>query len=276
MVFELILIAISLAGFSWAGYLDLRYTEFPDWLAYGMIVSALGIRGAFSFIQNDVSIILDSVFVGVVFLGLGLFLYFMKQWGDGDAWLLGALGFLFPTKIFFPSTLAPFPVILLFNLFLISFFYLIVYTSVIGLSRNAVVLEFSKKFRKNLDNMFYSLVTVVGFWSAGVIISSHYISGYRIYPLLLLLPIILFVIVFFEYGKVIENNLFRRSISVKSLRVGDVLMSDKWRGLTEKEIKTLKKKGGKVWIKEGVRFSPVFIITVIITLLFGSPLVWLF
>ncbi len=81
---------------------------------------------------------------------------------------------------------------------------------------------------------------------------------------------LLAIIIFVHYGRFIEGTAFRKRIDVKDLKVGDVPMGGKWRVLTEKEVRTLKRRGGKIWIKEGVRFAPVFVINVIATLFFGS------
>ena len=70
-------------------------------------------------------------------------MYYARQWGDGDAWLLGALGFLFPGATGFTAVAVgaapaglpalPFPAVMLFNFFLVSFLYLIAYSLVLGL-----------------------------------------------------------------------------------------------------------------------------------------------
>jgi len=94
----------------------------------------------------------------------------------------------------------------------------------------------------------------------------------NMYNLLSLPAIFAAVIVFVRYGRFVEQNLFRKKVMAKNLRVGDVLIGEKWKGLTEKEISSLRKKGGNVWIKEGVRFAPVFIIALYVTLFLGSLL----
>ena len=64
--------------------------------------------------------------------------------------------------------------------------------------------------------------------------------------------------------------IFRRRVDVKDLREGDVPVGEKWRVLGKKEIKALKARGGKIWIKEGVRFAPVFFLTLVLMLAFGN------
>jgi hypothetical protein len=95
------------------------------------------------------------------------------------------------------------------------------------------------------------------------------------YNLLSLPALFAAVLIFIRYGRFVEQNLFRKRIPARKLRVGDVLIGEKWKGLTEGEVRRLKRKGGSVWIKEGVRFAPAFIITLYVTLFLGSML-WIF
>jgi len=64
--------------------------------------------------------------------------------------------------------------------------------------------------------------------------------------------------------------MFKKQIDVKDLRAGDVPVKGKWRVMTEKEVMILKKRGGKIWIKEGIRFAPVFLITMFVSIFYGS------
>lgn len=273
-MFEWILLIIGAAGLGAAGYLDLKTTEFPDWLPYAVIVSALAVRGTASIFLNDFSIIINSVIVGFVFLGFGYLLYFLKQWGDGDAWLLGALGFLFPTEAFnslIPHTI-PFPITLVSNFFLLSFFYLLGYSVVIGFRNPKVVREFKKSLRANQKG----IVSIVGLFFAltGFIVYLMYeLYGFGIhttYHMFLIPVLLLFVLVFINYGRIIESRVFRKRIKTSELKPGDVPLDEKWRVLKPNEIAKLKRKGGNVWIKEGVRLAPVFIATLLVSLFIGN------
>ena len=128
-----LLLAVGLAGFGYAGWLDLKTTEFPDWIPYALIVSALAIRGGYSLLTWDFSFITNSIIWGLAFLGLGLGFYFLKQWGDGDAWLLGALGFLYPDATGFIFTGQLFHVTLIVNFFMVALLYIIAYTIGLGI-----------------------------------------------------------------------------------------------------------------------------------------------
>jgi Flp pilus assembly protein protease CpaA len=277
LLYEWILLAIGTAGFGLGAYWDLKTTEFPDWLPYSLIVSALVVRGAFSYLTGDVWILLSSMIVGFLFLGFGLALYFVKQWGDGDAWLLGALGFLFPSYSAFEMAahpFLPFPIIMLFNFFFVSFAYLVLYSIGLGLRYPKASGKFWKDLRKDSGKvlMLIAFFTVL---CLGMVIFLNLSLGIPFYSMLNLISLPLAfaaVIVFIRYGRFVEQNLFRKKISVSKLRVGDVLIGDKWKGLTSKEVQGIKRKQKSVWIKEGVRFAPVFILTLYVTLFLGSLL----
>ncbi len=282
LLYEWILLTIGTAGFGLGAYWDIKTTEFPDWLPYSMIISAVGVRAIFSYLMNDFWILGSSLIVGTLFMVFGLLLYFMKQWGDGDAWLLGALGFLFPSysayEIAAPPFQSwgafPFPLITMFNFFFLSFAYLVAYSIALGIRHKKELGKFRKELKKDKRNvlLLIALFTAICFGMVFYLNLSLDIPLQSMLNLLLLPVIFVAVIVFIRYGRFVEQNLFRKKIPVEKLRIGDVLIGEKWKGLTKKEVSQLKKKGGSVWIKEGVRFAPVFLIVLYATLIFGSLL----
>lgn len=269
-------------GLGAAGYLDLKTTEFPDWLPYALIVYALLVRGAFAWLLSDWAILTNSIAIGLVFLGAGLGLYYLRQWGDGDAWLLGALGFLFPDPAGFafrgglPAAGGfQFPVALLFNFFLIAFAYLIVYALGLGLRTPHTFQLFSRTLkRKELERMLglaigFAIALVIvfaglGAWERALLPALFGVIGF---PLL-----VLSLLLFLRYGRFIEHTVFKRRVPASKLRPGDVPVGARWKVLTEAEVKRLRKQGGYVWIKEGVRFAPVFVLALLATILAGGML----
>jgi len=273
LMIEWILAAIGVAGFGLAGYWDLKTTEFPDWLPYSMIILALAVRGVAAWLLADWSIITSSVLIGVAFLALGLAMYFLKQWGDGDAWLLGALGFLFPNASGFAySGVFPFPVAMIFNFFLVAFAYIIVYSVALSFTRPDIYSGFIRSFRRDYKG---AVVLVGGATAAYLAFLLAMFFTFSLAPPSPLLAasfpaLVAFIVVFSRYGMYIEKNLFKRRIPVSRLRAGDVPVGGQWRVLSPKEVKALKRRGGSIWIKEGVRFAPVFVIALIVTLLLGD------
>ncbi|MBI4175660.1 MAG: prepilin peptidase [Candidatus Aenigmarchaeota archaeon] len=268
----IILLLIGIGGFGLAAYLDLRTTEFPDWLPYSMIILALAARGGYAYFLNDISIILQSLVVGAAFLGLGLLMYFTRQWGDGDAWLLGALGFLFPEPAgFVQAGLLPFPAVMILNFFFTSFVYVVAYAMVLGLRERKASAVFLKELKGDSKVIFSTAGLLILLYAGFVFYLSAYMGLAVPSSYMITLPLlIIFIVIFMRYGRFVEANLFKRLVPASKLKPGDVLADDRWKGLTEKGIKELQKKGGKVWVKEGVRFAPVFLITMLVTLFYGS------
>jgi hypothetical protein len=271
-MFEYILLLAGLLGFGAAGLLDLKTTEFPDWLPYSMIIFGLGVHGLWALATGSAHIFINSLVTGAVLLAFGLALYFTKQWGDGDAWLLGAMGFLFPTSLGFSSGQTPFQIVLLFNFFFIAFAYLVGYSIIIG-ARNSVV---RKKFMAGLSRDRKGLAGMIAAFTgaclglAGLMTYTYGVPLDMLTNILLMPFLLAFILLFIRYCRLIESDVFKKKVSASKLRIGDVLVDKKWKGLTEKELKTLRGRGGTYVVKEGVRFAPVFIMTMIISLFFGN------
>ena len=273
---EIILFAVGLVGFGLAGYYDLRYTEFHDILPYSLIVIVLLIRGVFAFLSSDFSILINSAITGLLFLGLGFILYLTKQWGDGDAWLLGCFGFLFsdPQSMLFLNgfnSLVPFQLAALFNFFIISVVYIILYSFVIGLRTPGIYKDFTSAMNSNKKKLYGSLSLPILVLAAAFYF--FLIAFYQYSFIFSLLTLLLVCLVFFGYyTKSLEKLAFRKKISSRKLKEGDVLIGNRWRSLTKKEVASLKRTKKYVYIKEGVRFAPVFIITLLVTALYGGLL----
>ena len=277
-----LLLAGGAVGLGAAGWLDLRATEFPDWLPYALIAYALVVRGAFAWLLGDWAILTNSILIGVLFLVAGLGLYYLRQWGDGDAWLLGALGFLFPDPAGFAfraqlpvEPLLQFPVALLFNFFLIAFAYLIAYALGLGLRTPHTFSLFKRTLkRKDMERMLglavgFALALAIvfaglGVWERAGLQAAAGVIGF---PLL-----VVGLLLFLRYGRFIERTVFKRRVPASKLRPGDVPAGARWRVLTATEVARLRKQGGYVWIKEGVRFAPVFVLALLATLLAGGML----
>jgi hypothetical protein len=215
-----ILLAIGIAGFGLGGYLDLRYTEFPDWLPYSMIILAVASRGVYSFIMGDLSILTNSIMFGLGFLLFGLLLYYGRQWGDGDAWMLGALGFLFPDAAgFVPAVVGimPLPLTMFFNFFIISLFYLIFYALTLGFRSPRVYQTFIKNLRGNvrsIGSVFFGLLVI----SFSITIYFGQLMSIPVYDFtgVLFMPVLaLLILMFFQYAKAVEKDLFKKKIPAK-------------------------------------------------------------
>ncbi|MFH0889966.1 MAG: hypothetical protein V1836_02365 [Candidatus Aenigmatarchaeota archaeon] len=278
-MFELLLVLIGIIGFGYVGYKDLKTTEFPDWVPYAMIAGTLAIKFASSFLSGSYSAFTDSLLTGILLLGIGYILYFAGSWADGDAYVLGALGFLFPLSVDFlkPSYFLPLPLMLISNVFAIGGFYMIAYSFVLGARNLRVFVYLRSDLRRNSKKLLSAvfLIALFAFSSFYLMLKNIGINafagslslptGFVVYFILLIL--------LWRYVKIIDEKIFVRRIRASDLKYGDIPISAKLLRVPDpKLIRSLRAKGGYVKIKEGVRFTPVFLLAFLFTLFYGDAL----
>jgi len=278
-MFQLIPFAVALVGSSLAAAWDLRTTEIPDEIPYAMIVAALLFYGAQSLLGWSYWPIVNSAIAGLALFGFGFVMYYFGQWGGGDAKLLAAIGFLLPTFSGLNLMFSYFPVSYLFNVFFVGAGYMLVYAFVIAARNRKIISEFKRDVKAS-SNIFLtgSGALLLVFVGMNLVLYNYFLiqpnlSSIIFNSLLLTITTIgLFLI--WKFARAVENIGFKKRISVKNLRVGDVLLSSKvWEGLTEKDLRKIKRSGKKyVTIKEGVRFAPAFPLALLFTIYFGDAI----
>jgi prepilin signal peptidase PulO-like enzyme (type II secretory pathway) len=279
---EMVSTVIAFIGSTVAGLWDLKTTEIPDWIPHSMIILGLLIAGIESFINWDYWYILNSVIVGVCLLGFGFLMYYFGQWGGGDAKILSAVGFLIPTAPFPSYLMFPFPVSFLFNVFFIGAGYMLLYALVFALMRRTIVSKFLKDMKGSQRVLSIgSIVLFVSFLSLNWFFSVNFSNEFNLFSIIsnsiLLLAVTISLFVIYKFSKTVEDFGFKMKIPVKKLKVGDVLLNSKvFEGITEKELKKIRKSGERyVWVKEGVRFGLAFPLALLFTLFFGDTILFL-
>ena len=272
---EILLFIVAFIGSTAAGFYDLKTTEIPDEIPYAMI--AIGIIGNIvqSYLTWSYWPFVYSMIAGLGFLGFGFIMYYLGQWGGGDAKILSGIGFLLPT---YQSTklILPFSIGFFFNVFLVGAAYMIVYAFALSFINRKIWTAFFTDLKANAKMiLIYNSALVASIIIMGVLFA-------RYFEFLPLTTFTIFVVtiglasaglyILWKFVKAVENVGFKKKIPVSKLRVGDVPDYYKiWEGVTEKEIRKIKKSGKKyIWIKEGVRFAPAFPIALIFTLAFGD------
>ncbi len=212
MLFDVILGVVALLFLLVSSYSDLRSREVPDLLSYGLIFTALGLRGIFSFYQGW-EVLLSGVFGFSLMFLIGWLLYKTNLWGGGDSKLLMGVGAVIGISYpFSPSslTLLWFFVALLFLGSIYGFIW-IVALSVSKWSR------FRPLFVERLQT-YRKAHLVLGSFSAavlGISVVSH--------PLWLLLLFPLAIFYLFLFVTTIEDHCFVKRISPLKLTEGDWL-----------------------------------------------------
>ena len=246
---------------------DIRTREIFNWISFSLIIFALGFRFFYSLFQNDFNFFIQGIIGFGIFFALGNLFYYSKVFAGGDAKLMISLGTILPYSANFFSNLS-----LYFNFLLIFLavgFVYTIFSSAILCVRNFRNFrkEFSKQFRENKKLILFSLFLGIIFL----------LFGFLQLPFELLGVVIFLTPYLYIYTKAVDEACMIKKIKTEKLREGDWLYSDvkigrktikaKWDGLTKKEISELKKRYKQVRIREGIFFSPVFLITFLILII---------
>lgn len=288
-MFQFIPFAVALLGSSIAAAWDLRTTEIPDEIPYAMTAVALLFYGVQSFLAGSYWPITNSIMVGSALFGFGFVMYYFGQWGGGDAKLLAAIGFLLPTASAVPvasgtalGLIFPFPVSYLFNVFFVGAVYMLVYAAYLALRNRKIISEFKRDVKASASMLLvFAGALLLLSLGMNLLLYSHFQIQPQISPIFfnsLSITIgTLGIFLIWRFARVVENVGLKKRIPVSKLRVGDVLLSSKlWEGITEKELKKIRRSGKRyVRIKEGVRFGPAFPLALLFTIYFGDTILFL-
>ena len=274
MMLEIMLTIIALTGLLIASYTDLKSREVPDWLSYGILSSALGIRLIFS-LNGNWNILFSGLFGFGVLFAVGYLFYIVSQWGGGDAKLLMGMGAVIGISL-------PFSALSLNVLW--YFLALLLVGSIYGLAWMFFLMikswkEMSKPIlttlkKHHLLHIALSVITIFLF------ILTFF---NKLFWPLVLFPLPLFYL-FITINLVEEMNFYRR-ISPLKLTEGDWLAEEvKANGKVLMEKKTVEKEDilklrkwigekniKKVLIKDGIPFSPSFLLAYFL-FLFGEKI----
>ncbi len=260
---------IALLGSLIAGLWDLKTTDIPDEIPLLMASFGISLWFIHFLTTGNLYPFISSLAVGTFYLLVGWIFYKTGQWGGGDAALMGSIGYLVP---FFPNTFL-FPLSFFVNIFLVGAVWTIAYALVIGVKEKKIREAFVSKMKSE----WKKIIVVPSFVFVLILFIMFYTSFFHILSLILIPLSIFLLILFSEFAKVVDKIGFRKTISVKDLKEGDVLADSKvWKGLTKEDVEILKRTKRKVTIKEGVRFGPVFPIALFLTAFYGGILIPVF
>ena len=275
---EILLYGLVLLVLLIGSYTDLRTREIPDFLTYGLVFVAFGIRIIFSFIYQNPVYFLEGLFGFIPLFLIALAMFYTGQWGGGDSKLIMGIGASIGLKFVIDSTLVAF------------FINTIIFGALFGLIYSAFLIfrnikKFKKEFIKFYDKNKKKKYLV---WAATILILiiAYFSPFYIKVPLVTLSIIALFSFYVFIFMKSIERAVMIKRISPERLTEGDWIVKDiiidgkticgpKDLGIEKKQIKqliTLKAKGKvkKILVKDGIPFVPSFLIAFVMTLIFGN------
>lgn len=251
-----------------ASYTDLKTKEVPDWLSYGFIAAAIGVRGIYS-LQEGWQVIVSGLLGLAVFYLLALLFYYTHQWGGGDSKLLMGMGAA--VGITYPFTASSFSLLWFFFLLLFAgALYGLTWLCVIAVRRrNCLVPE----LRSQLGNHKH-IHLGIGFGSMLFLG-----AGFLVNSLLLVVTLLISLYYLIIFLVAVQQCCFTVEKDTALLTEGDWLAEDvlvkgrkilKKKTLSRNDIEKLHQhKISSVTIKEGVPFVPSFLIAYLL-LLFGK------
>lgn len=267
---EVFLIILGLIWIVFAVVQDIKKREIANWLNFSLIIFALGFRFFFSLFSQEggFNFFYQGLLGLLIFFVVGNLFYYGRIFAGGDAKLMIAMGTILPISGSFTPNLHLFLEFLLF--FLISgAVYGIVFGGALAVKkRKYFVKEFSNQIKKN-KGILYSLL-----FSGILLLFLAFIN-----PLFFYFAVLVFISPYIYFSaKAIDESCMVKEVSTKLLtegdwlyldiRIGNKIIKSKWGGLSFDEILFLRKHKKKVKIREGIPFSPVFLISYVLILVF--------
>ena len=263
------LFVLALIWVTFAVIQDLRTREIANWLSFSLIIFALGFRFFYSLFGNTGFNFFYQGLIGLgIFYVIGNVLYYGRVFAGGDAKLMISLGTVLPLfNNFFDN-------IRIFLLFLILFLFA---GAVYGFFCSGILsLKNFKNFKKEFYNQLvknrkrFRLFMVLGLF--------FMLLGF-FENLLFLLGVVVFIFVYFyAYAKAVDESCMIKKLKPSQLTEGDWLYKDikikgkiikaSWSGLTKKEIKLIQRTNQKILIRQGIPFSPAFLISFLVLIYF--------
>ena len=279
MLVDYILIPIALIWLTFASISDLKSKEIPDWLNFSLIIIALAIKSIEAILARNVFILLYAIAALVIFFLLANLMYYTKQWGGGDAKLIIGLGIIFtqyPTEFlnyFNPKLTIPFAITFVVNILFIGAVYGIIWSAILAI-KNYKKIKFNKNIFKRPMRIILPLVLLF-FLSSFLLPQIKYLFGVATIFFLVVYLILIFT-------NAVEQSIMIKPMALSKLREGDwlykpvyykkrLILDNKKPSLTKKDISALKRFNIKsVIVKDGIPFVPAFLISVLVSLIFGN------
>ncbi|MDP3965974.1 MAG: prepilin peptidase [archaeon] len=251
-------------GFAWILYAavsDIRTREIPNWLNFSLILFALSFRFFYSlFNLGDFSFFYQGLIGLLIFFILGKILYYGRMFAGGDEKLMIALGAVLPVFSNFSDNLRVFLIFFLL-FFFVGAVYGIFGSLFISVKNKGLFKKgFKKLFREN--KRFVALSIVLGITSL--------IMGFFLFPFFYLGLFLFIFPYFYLFIKSVDEFCMVKEVPISTVTPGDWLYRDvkvgnktvraTWDGLSEEDIKLLRKKR-KIKIRFGLVFAPVFLIS---------------
>lgn len=265
---NLFLIVIAFIWVIVAVIQDFKRREVANWVNFSLIIFALTYRLFYSIFSSSWSFFIQGAIGFLIFLVLGNIFYYSRIFAGGDAKLFIALGSVLPFSLIFKENLQIF-IVFIFAFMVLGGIYGLIY-SFFMLFKNRK--QFSKVFKvevKKRKSLF--LISIIF-----AVILLIVVLFLQIKTLFFLPLIFLFFPLMYIYAKALEecmsvevktSNLTEGDWLYENIKVKGKIIKATWDGLTKKDIELLKKYKKNVRIKQGIPFTPSFLLAFIFIVL---------
>lgn len=241
----------------------MKTREVPDWVNYSLLFSALGVRSIFA-VANGWSILISGIIGFLVCLMVAYFFYYTDQWGGGDSKLLMALGMVIGVS--FPFSSESFTLFwFLLGVLLLGAIYGLFWMGLLAIRHRH---EFSQQFSTLLRRHKVMQGSVLGI---SVLLLGVQFTLFTVWPLILFIIGIFYLMLFV---KSVERGCFFTEKPVEEITEGDWLAEEvihngkyllKKKTLQKEDVALLQSlKNMKVLIKEGIPFTPSFLLAYLV------------
>lgn len=268
-MYELIfLIVLGLIWLVFASIQDLKKREVANWLNFSLIIFALGFRFFYSLFNQNFNFLYQGLIGLGIFFVIGNLLYYGRLFAGGDAKLMISLGAILPFSESLFVNVKFFVLFLTLFLFIGGFYGIVSSFFISAKNFEKFRKEFIKQFEINKTKIYIIMAFGLILMLFGFKQNVFLFSGAFVF----LLPYL------YVYAKSVDESCMIQQIKVQKLREGDWLYKDvkigkkiikaDWTGLSKKDLSLIRSKSKAIWIREGIPFVPVFLISFIISLLF--------
>lgn len=246
-------------------FVDFKKREVPNWLNFSLIGFALAYRAFYSIYSKDASYFILGVIGFAIFFTLAYGFYFARAFAGGDAKLLMGFGIILPYNEI--PELIYFGILFISALFTLGAIYSLIYSLfIISKRKNKFYSEFVKKIKKTYKIFLFLLGTVL----IGAIFSNSFFGWIGFLSIFGLFLLYIYInaldkcmIIKLGASALTEGDWLNRNVKVKNR-----IIKKSVHGLSLEDIKILKKANKEVYIKEGIPFTPAFLISLIMVLFF--------
>ncbi len=242
---------------------DMKKREVPNWVNFSLIAFALAYKLFYSIFTENYTFFLFGIIGFIAFLIVANLFYYTKLFAGGDTKLLIGIGCILPFGSF--SNLLTYSLEFIFLLFFFGAIYSLVYSIFLVIkNKKQFLFELKKQFSTKKMLIFIpSFCAVVMF----VILPS---------TLILAIFIILMSILYLYFKsldicmiKLIEpENLTEGDWLEKEIRIKGRLIAKSVHGLSLEDIKLIRNAKKRVYIKEGIPFTPAFLLALLFMVFF--------